>query len=221
MAVALLALVIAMSGAAYAGLKAPKNSVVSKSIRNGQVKRADLGANAVNGAKIAPGSVSGADIQDGSLGSSDLGPGAVAAEAPRDVAPNPRTPADPCDSGQTGVFCGYFDQSPDDGSWENVGGGLAPVRFYLDPAGIVHLEGLATANSAQTRARVFILPVGYRPAAKHLFGTQCWGIDLGDNNDCVLSVGSDGLVEWHDPQAPAGFPRSGMSFGGVSFRAEG
>jgi hypothetical protein len=221
MAVALLALVIAMSGAAYAALKAPKNSVVSKSIRNGQVKRPDLGAGAVNGAKIADGSVAGKDIQDGSVGAGDLAPGAVAAEGPRAVAANPLTLSDPCDSGQTAVFCGYFNGEPDDGNWQNVGGGLAPVRFYRDVSGIVHLEGEATVTSYQTGSRAFILPAGYRPAATHLFGTHCW--DIGFDGECLLKVEPDGDV-WLDPNQDSSrnvYPRNGMSFGGVLFRAEG
>ena len=227
--IAVIALVIAMSGATYAALKAPRNSVVSRSIRNGQVKRADLGANAVNGAKVADGSVSGADIadggvsgidiQNGSVGAGDLAPGAVAAEAPRDVAPNPLIATDPCASGQTAVFCGYFDQSPDDGNWQNVGGEFAPVRFYRDLSGIVHLEGVATITSYQSQLRAFILPAGYRPAATQLFGSHCW--DLNDG-ECVLKVEPDGEVWWDPNQGPDNkYPRNRMTFGGVAFRAEG
>ena len=49
MIVALFALVVSMSAGAYAVVIAPKNSVVSKSIKNGQVKTKDLKANAVKG----------------------------------------------------------------------------------------------------------------------------------------------------------------------------
>ncbi|HKG36332.1 MAG TPA: hypothetical protein VKA89_07855 [Solirubrobacterales bacterium] len=219
--IATIALFVAMGGGAYAALKAPKNSVSSRSIKNGQVKRPDLGANAVNGRKVADGSVSSADIQDGGVEAGDLAPGAVESEAPRDVTPNPLTPTDPCDSGQTAVFCGYYTQEPDDGNWENVGGGVAPVRFYRDLSGTVHLEGVATINSYQTRLRAFILPTGYRPASTHLFGTQCWGTNLVDNGDCVLSVEPDGDVWWEVNQDNGMFPRSGMSFGGASFHAAG
>ena len=216
MVVATIALVVAMAGGAYAALKAPKNSVVSRSIKNGQVKRPDVAAGAVNGAKVADGSLTGAEIADGSLAAGD-----IQAEAPRAVAANPLTAGDPCDSGQTGVFCGYFDQGPVDGNWENIGAGLAPVRFYRDPAGTVHLEGLARITSYQTTLRAFILPAGYRPAATHFFGTQCWDFTLTDNGDCVLSVEPDGEVWWEVNQENGKFPRSGMSFGGASFRAAG
>jgi hypothetical protein len=62
------ALVIAVSGGgvAYAAYHVPKNSVISKSIVNGQVKGKDLRSSAVTGSKVA----------DGSLGVSDLAAGA-------------------------------------------------------------------------------------------------------------------------------------------------
>jgi hypothetical protein len=59
-AVALVALVVAMSGVAYAA--APKNSVTSKSIKDGNVKTADLAAAAVTSTQIADGSIGLADL---------------------------------------------------------------------------------------------------------------------------------------------------------------
>jgi hypothetical protein len=70
MAVALLALFVALGSSAYAigAAKAPKNSVVAKSIKKGAVTRAKIANDAVNGAKVAPGSLSAADIDVASLG---------------------------------------------------------------------------------------------------------------------------------------------------------
>src|SRR6187397_2793189 len=59
-AIGLIALVVAMSGVAYAA--APKNSVTSKSIKDGNVKAADLGADAVNSANVADQSLGSADV---------------------------------------------------------------------------------------------------------------------------------------------------------------
>lgn len=50
--IALLALFVALGSGAYAVTKAPKNSVTSKSIRNGQIRTADLGKDAATGAKV-------------------------------------------------------------------------------------------------------------------------------------------------------------------------
>lgn len=57
-ALGLIAIFLALTAGAYAVQKAPKNSVVSKSIKNGQVRNQDLGAGAVTGDKIAPDAVS-------------------------------------------------------------------------------------------------------------------------------------------------------------------
>ncbi|WP_408898427.1 hypothetical protein ACJ5H2_04790 [Nocardioides sp. R1-1] len=59
---ALLALVASTTGVAYAAEKAAKNSVVSKSIKNGQVKNKDLAAGAVTSDKIADGAVRASDV---------------------------------------------------------------------------------------------------------------------------------------------------------------
>ncbi len=59
----------AIGGVAMAS--APKNSVVSKSIKNGQVKLADLAAGSVDASKVVDDSLSGADINESGL---DLSP---------------------------------------------------------------------------------------------------------------------------------------------------
>jgi hypothetical protein len=69
--IAILALCIAVSGGtAYA--VAGHNSVVSSSIKNGQVKTPDLARNAVKQAKIAKNAVTGAKVANGSLTGADV-----------------------------------------------------------------------------------------------------------------------------------------------------
>jgi hypothetical protein len=68
---ATLALFIALGGSSYAALKLTNNSVRSKHIKNGQVRTADLGANAVTASKV----------QNGSLLAPDYGPGQLPAGA--------------------------------------------------------------------------------------------------------------------------------------------
>jgi len=67
MAVSLLALFLAVGGVAFAAKKAAKNSVVSKSIKNKQVKKADIAPNAVTGTQVADGSLTGADLAANSI----------------------------------------------------------------------------------------------------------------------------------------------------------
>ena len=67
-AVSLTALFVALGGGAYAVSTAEKNSVVSKSIKNGQVKNKDLAADAVDGSKVVDGSLGGGDVDESTLG---------------------------------------------------------------------------------------------------------------------------------------------------------
>ena len=74
--IAVLALVVAMSStAAYAAVA--RNSVISRSIKNGEVKTPDLAAGSVTSAKIQDGAVTGPDIAAGAVRSGQLGSGAV------------------------------------------------------------------------------------------------------------------------------------------------
>lgn len=78
MIVSLVALVIATStGAHAAGTIAAKNSVVSKSIKDKNVKTQDLAAGAVGAGKLKDGSVNGAKIVDGSVSTGDIGDGQI------------------------------------------------------------------------------------------------------------------------------------------------
>lgn len=77
MLVALLALFVALGAGAYAASKAPKNSVTSKSIKNGQVKHDDLAADSVDTANIKGDAVKGPQIAPGAVGSAQIGDGAV------------------------------------------------------------------------------------------------------------------------------------------------
>ena len=78
MGVALIALLVALSGTTYAatriGTKQIKdNAITSPKIRNGAVKNIDLARNSIVTAKIVAGAVTGLQIKDASVGNADLG----------------------------------------------------------------------------------------------------------------------------------------------------
>src|ERR1700710_96854 len=77
MGVALIALLVALSGTSYAvvriGTKQIKaNAITSPKIRNGQVKNVPRARNSVVTAKIVAGAGTGLQIRDASVGNSDL-----------------------------------------------------------------------------------------------------------------------------------------------------
>ena len=79
MIVALIALFVALGGAAYAGVTLSNNSVRSTTIVNGQVKTVDLANSAVTNAKLKNNAVNSAKVKDGSLNAVDLTAAAQAA----------------------------------------------------------------------------------------------------------------------------------------------
>lgn len=72
MIVALVALFIALGGAAYAGVTLSNNSVRSNHIVNGQVKTVDLANSAVTNAKLRNNAVNSAKVKDASLTGTDV-----------------------------------------------------------------------------------------------------------------------------------------------------
>jgi hypothetical protein len=81
---ALIALLVAMSGTAVAVTAIAPNSVKSKHIVNGQVKTKDLGANSVRGPKVLDASLSGADVADESLAGADVQNGSLTGDDVQD-----------------------------------------------------------------------------------------------------------------------------------------
>src|SRR3954449_12792622 len=67
MLIALTALVISLGGNSYAAVSIARNSVTSKSIKDGQVKRADLARGAVGADQVADGSLLAGDFKAGQL----------------------------------------------------------------------------------------------------------------------------------------------------------
>ena len=67
MVVALVALFVALGGSSYAAIALSKNSVRSKHIVNGQVKRADIRSDAINSSKVELFSLRANDFRPGEL----------------------------------------------------------------------------------------------------------------------------------------------------------
>jgi hypothetical protein len=72
MVVACIALAIALSGASYAAVTLPRNSVGTKQLKTGAVTNAKIHKNAVTGIKVKDSSLTGADIANNSLTGDDV-----------------------------------------------------------------------------------------------------------------------------------------------------
>jgi hypothetical protein len=140
------------------------------------------------------------------------------------VKPNPVTTSDPCDSGTAGVFCGHNSESGLRG-WKNLGQGYANVAFARDGLGIVHLGG-TMVEPTHFPDTSFILPNGYRPAAKREFVVAYGQLSCNQGFNCderhtVVQVQASGKVV-PLPAAPGAGQQfdEGVSLDGVEFRAK-
>ncbi len=138
---------------------------------------------------------------------------------------NPLNETDPCESGKTGVFCGYDSISGLRG-WTNLGGGYEPVTYAIDDSGVVHLQGALDEINSGGGPASFILPKKYRPAGRLqiavAFGQEnnCTGESC-DESVAILQIEKDGRVEpTADAEGAGTYFGEGVTLDGVSFAAK-
>lgn len=240
---AMVALICALTGTAWAALG--KNSVGTKQLKNGAVTSGKIKKEAVTAAKVKKHSLTGANLNLAKLGTVPSATNATnavnATNAQHAATATTATSAATAGTaaGLTALEPVHFVGAPGEPAFvdeahnisadeleenEMTGVSLRSVGFYKDHEGIVHLEGDAFVGagigSPVSRAIVFKLPPGFRPAAKtslsfpNLEGEQSISIVGSDvsgggqdfSGDVLLiNGGSDNLA----------------SFNGITFRAEG
>jgi hypothetical protein len=212
--VAIVALVVAMFGTAYAATQLPKNSVGTKQLKANAVTKAKIKKNAITTAKIKKNAVTGAKVKDHSLTGNDINldklgtvPLANVANTANALAPMEAThqvgaPGEPA----------FLDGSSNPPSEE--GFSFVPVGFYKDHDGVVHLEGVGLAGeSGSPPGLLFQLPSGFRPAAgkTQIFASEAGPVFIFGSGVTISGFSLDG-----DVYAP-----EGVAFlSGISFRAE-
>lgn len=166
--VSTLCLFILLGGSAYAAAK-----ITGKNVKNGSLTGTDIKNNSVTGKDVK--GLGAGDFKGGALPAGPRGPiGPRGLTGPRGTAGAGVPPTEAthlvtgdgsadCSTGSpTGVFC--KDQG---GGWANAGNGTAPVGYFKDRSGIVHLQGSADdllgSGTCCGNATIFILPAGYRP----------------------------------------------------------
>jgi hypothetical protein len=166
-----LALFVALGGVAYAGAQIPGNSIGSPQLRPLAVKNSDLGNAAVTNSKLAPHAVTGSKVAVGSLTGASLAPKSLTGESVADRAitsPKLDVPAKFVDAGlpeAPNSSCNYVATA----GWYGISSlGFQPVAYWIDPFGIVHLQG-AALRCLEATGPVFTLPAGARPGGAETY----------------------------------------------------
>jgi hypothetical protein len=97
--------------------------------------------------------------------------------------------------------------------WQNFST-FTPMSYYLDPAGIVHLEGAAlyTGSGGQVSTLFFVLPEGYRPARNQLAA-------VASDQPVIVVIRSNGNVTVEQPSTGGISSGTLLSLTGTAFLA--
>jgi hypothetical protein len=217
-----IAVFLVLGGAtALAAGQLGKNSVGSKQLKKNAVTAAKIKKNAVTSEKLKQGAVTTSKVADGAVTTSkipnDAVTGAQVNEATLSTVPSAAI-ANAIPPAEATHLVGAPGEPPfENGSSTLTAGGLnfAPVGFYKDHEGIVHLTGFATVGEAATPLTpIFTLPPGYRPAA----GTIAAFEMVSDAS--VVVGGSGAFAEGTDLNGKvAGAKTKPAALEGITFRA--
>jgi hypothetical protein len=206
MIVALIALVCALTGTAWAALG--KNSVGTKQLKSNAVTTAKIKKEAVTAGKIKKGTITGTQINLAKLGT------VPAAETANAVA-----------ASENWHMVGASGEPSFQGGSSNYteaafGAPLQQVGFYKDRTGVVHLKGIGKVGKqvigSTTFVPVFTLPPGFRPGPNNtlsLFAASGVTTLIAATGTSLEGIPADGQV--------IGSKEGAVVLDGVTFRAEG
>jgi hypothetical protein len=196
MIVAVVALVCALTGTAWAALG--KNSVGAKQLKSNAVTTAKIKKEAVTGKNVKKNSLTGTQIDEAKLGTVPSANSIPPAEATHLIGA-PGEPAFENGATNAGALSGLH---------------LNSAGFYKDHEGIVHLEGLVKFPAAKLES-IFTLPVGYRPpvATALIFSLE--------SSSPLVIGGTNTVIESTDLSGKVTAGTEVVDLEGITFRAAG
>ena len=228
--IAVVALFLALGGAAFAAVKLGKNAVKTKNIAKSAVTAKKIKNNAVTTKKIKDNAVTNPKIADNAVSTNKIADNAVTTGK---IADSAVTTGKIADSAVTGAKVANGSISESDlttisftaatlqNGWTSVGTSPVP-SFGKDALGFVHLRG-RTRNPGGTGANgtvAFTLPAGDRPQETELFtGPEIFG---GYSAVCDVTIDPSGTVTagiTGENNLNGCQPAGSISFSGMSFKA--
>lgn len=191
--------IVAIAGVAIAQGGGSKNVVLCAAKKGGDLRlgskgRCAKGERKLTIAKQGPRGTQGAPGQQGL-------PGTTASIQPEPV--HLVGPARANCEAAPGNFCGSGGLN-----WGNTNSVPAPVGYWKDAGGEVHLMGTAKGTAGAITSDLFYLPEGYRPVGTRQFAVPNCSVEM-----ITLQVEAGGAV--HTPYVP---PDRCVALDGVSFR---
>jgi hypothetical protein len=218
--IAVVALFLALGGAAFAAVKLGKNAVKARNIANNAVTAKKIKNNAVTTKKIKNNAVTNPKIADNAVTTNKIADSAVTTGKIADSAVTGAKVADGSIS-ESDLTSISFTAATLQNGWTSVGTSPVP-SFGKDALGFVHLRG-RTRNPGSTGANgtvAFTLPAGDRPQETELFtGPEIFG---GYSAVCDVTIDTSGTVTpgITSENNPNGCqPLGSIAFSGISFKA--
>lgn len=183
-----IAVFLSLAGAtAFAATTLKRNSVGARQLKK----------NAVTGVKVKNGSLTGADVNASTLGKVPAAQSADSAAVAASIAPP-----------EAVHVVGAAGEPALDTQWS-----ASSIRFYLDRAGFVHLEGEAF-NGDNTAGTIFTLPAGLRP--KKAMSFPVLASSGAEPALTEIAVNADGRVIGNKPLGTT----NGLLLSNITWRAE-
>jgi hypothetical protein len=182
MVVAVIALIVALTGSAYAAFKVPRNSVGTRQLQAKSVTNGKLAEGSVTGSKIAEGSITGQNINFSALGTVPQAANAATAQTANTLGAEHHEAS--CPQGATLIRGLCFDAQPN-----------AAVNTVKEAADACAAKGGYLPSPLELYSVRGVLNLGTGVGSDHQFTDEFYGNTNGTNYRTVVVDGTGAISE--------------------------